>query len=111
MQRKLAVTSVLKFILKSRNYACIRTIIIFTFYEPPNKANYSPKRTFFLGITTLFLFLLNLLLCGSRILKKIIHFFGLRFRYHRLANKEKLSLPLGNFFKTLKDMVICTAGT
>ena len=84
-------------------------MIVCIFYEPPNKANYSPKPTFFLGITALFL--LNLLLCGSRLLKKIINFSGLRFRYHRLANRKELILPLGNSFKTLKDMIIGTAGT
>ena len=46
-----------------------------------------------------------------KISEKIINFSGLRFRYHRLANRKKLILPLGNSFKTLKDMMIGTAGT
>ena len=37
--------------------------------------------------------------------KKNINFFGLRSRYNRLANREKLILPLEKYFKTLKDMI------
>ena len=55
-------------------------------------------------------FSIRLLLSGSRFLKKIINFSGLRFRYHKLANRKKLILSLGNSFKTLKDMIIGTAG-
>ena len=62
-------------------------MIIFIFCELPNQANYSLKPTFSLGITTIFL--LSLLLCESRFLKKIISFSGLRSRYRRLANRKK----------------------
>ena len=73
-------------------------MIICILYQLPNKTNYSLKPTFPLGIATLFL--LNLLLCGSRFLKKIINFSGLRFRYHKLANRKRLILSLGNSFQT-----------
>ena len=56
-------------------------------------------------------FLLSILLCGSRFLKKIINFSGLKSCYRRLANRKEIILPLGNYFKTLKDMIIDTAGT
>ena len=69
---------------------------------------HSLKPIFFPEIATLFL--LNLLLCGSRFLKRIINFSGLIFRYHRLAIKNKLILPLEKFFKTLKDMITGTLG-
>ena len=47
----------------------------------------------------------------SQVSEKIINFSGLRFRYDRLSNKKKLILPLGNYFKTLKGMIIGIAGT
>ena len=55
--------------------------------------------------------LLSLLLCGSRVLKKIINFFGFRFRFRRLANRKKHIFPPGNYFKTLKDMITGTTST
>ena len=64
-------------------------------------ANSSHKPIFLLEITTLFL--LSLLLCGSRFLKK--KNFS---RYNRLANREKLILSLEKYFRTLKDMIIGT---
>ena len=33
------------------------------------------------------------------------------FPYHRLANREKLILPLEKSIKTLKSMIIATVGT
>ena len=47
----------------------------------------------------------------SQVSEKIINLSGFRFRYHRLANKKKLYLPLGNSFKTLKGMIIGIPGT
>ena len=55
--------------------------------------------------------LLSVLFCGSRLLKKNINFFGLRFPYHGQANRKQLVLPLEKYSKTLKDMLIGTAGT
>ena len=42
---------------------------------------------------------------------KISEHFGLRSLYDKLTNRKKLTLPLGKNFKTLKDMIIGTAGT
>ena len=73
-QRKFAINSVIKFYRKMWNSRCMQTIIIFIFYELPSKANSNQKPTFFLERTTLFL--LSLLLCGSRFLKREDQFFG-----------------------------------
>ena len=67
-------------------------MVICIIYQLLNKANCSPKPTFSLEITTLFL--LNLLLNRLRFLKKIINISGLRFRYQRLANRKKLISPI-----------------
>ena len=104
-QRKFAVTSVIK--IYSKVLECIKTMIICIFTYLLNKRNFCLKPTFFREITILFL--LILLFSGSRFLKKFISFSGLRFRYQRLPNRKKLILPLGNFFKTWKDMIIGTA--
>ena len=74
-----------------------------------SKAKYSHKLTFFLGITTLFL--LSLLLLQVKISEKKISFPGLKSLDHRLVNREKLTLPLEKYFKTLKDMIISTVST
>ena len=81
-------------------------MIIYTLHKLLKKANSSHKSTFFMGITTFFL--LSLLLCGSRFLKKKFNFSGLRSRYDRLENWKKLNLPLKKYLKSLKDMTIGT---
>ena len=86
MQRKFAVTSVIK-------------------------VNSSHKPTFFLGITTLSL--LSFAVVWVKISeKKPINFSSLRSCYHRLANRNKFILPLEKYFKTSNHMIIDgTAGT
>ena len=59
---------------------------------------------FFQGIATLFLS--SLLLGGSKFPKKQ----GLKFSYHRLANRRRLILTSEKYFKTWKDMISGTVG-
>ena len=82
---------------------CIFSYILLT----SNKGKFQPQTKSFLGIANLFL--LSLLLCGSRFLKKQkISFSGLRSPYNRLANTKKLILSLEKYFKLLKDTIIIT---
>ena len=63
-----------EFILKCGIYECIQTMIIRIYHYLPNKTN-SSQKPFFLGMATLFI--LSLVFCRSRFLKKTSIVFGL----------------------------------
>ena len=46
-----------------------------------------------------------------KVSEKNIYRSSFRSRYHRLANRKKLILPLEKYFKTLKNMIIGTSCT
>ena len=104
--RKFALTSVMKINCKMRKLCMHPEYIPST----SKQGKFLPQTNIFLGITTLFV--TSPQLCGSRLLrKKNICFSSFRSRYHRLANRKKLILPLEKYFKTLKNMIIGTSCT
>ena len=82
-------------------------MIIFYIPLTSNKCKFQPQTSIFPGNNKPFSFKPTVV--WVKIFeKKNISFSGLKSRYKRLANRKKLILPLGKYFKTLKDMIIGT---
>ena len=99
------------FILKCRNYACIRIMIILYIPLTSKKCKFQPQTSSLPGNNSPFS-IKSTVLWVKISEKKNISFSGLRSRYNRLANRRKLILPLEKYFKALKDMIsgteLCT---
>ena len=99
-QRKFAVTSFIKVYSEVSELCMYPDYDHFYIHLTSTKGKLQPQTNIFPGNNN-----------PSSIKRTVacVEFFPVR--YHRLAIRKKVILPLGTFFKTLKDMIIGTAGT
>ena len=103
--RKFAVTSVMKINCKMKEL-----------YMHPEYIPLTSKQGKFLPQTNIFSgnnnpFSIKPTVVWIKVSEKNIYCSSFRSRYHRLANRKKLILPLEKYFKTLKNMIIGTSCT
>ena len=106
MLRKFTVTSVLKIYTKMWKL-CMPPDYDHFIPLTSKQGKFQPQTNILSGNNNPFILSLTVVWVDrSRFLKKKTNFSSLRSCYHQIANRKKLILPLGKYFKTTNDIVL-----